>query len=167
MIITVNWKQQLFSNGNLKTRSLRWNMISTFLHKQNLEIWNSKTLFFLMHSVSIVWNHKWLRWRCGAMEFLLILPNNVSFFSRNFSQPCWHCHASVLITDSNWNKDEGDQIKTNNLLRIYFAISCFAFTSQCLFFIRLTAITIWFFAIQNSNHETFIESLAGKILLFY
>ena len=36
------------------------------------------------------------------------------FFSRNFSQPCWHCHASVLITDSNWNKDEGDQIKTNN-----------------------------------------------------
>ena len=89
------------------------------------------------------------------------------FFSRNFSQPCWHCHASVLITDSNWNKDEGDQIKTNNLLRIYFAISCFAFTRQCLFFIRLTAITIWFFAIQNSNHETFIESLAGKISLFY
>ena len=135
------------------------------------KIWKSEILkvyfIFLMHSVSIVWNHKWLRWRCGAMEFLLILPNNVSFFSRNFSQPCWHCHASVLITDSNWNKDEGDQIKTNNLLRIYFAISCFAFTRQCLFFIRLTAITIWFFFLQNSNHETFIESLAGKISLFY
>ena len=53
------------------------------------------------------------------------------------------------------------------MLRSYFAISCFAFTRQCLFFIRLTAITIWFFFLQNSNHETFIESLAGKISLFY
>ena len=48
-----------------------------------------------------------------------------------FSQPCWHCHAWQLITDSNWNKDDRRRWTKNSIY--WFKVN---FTS-CLFRFKL------------------------------
>ena len=48
-----------------------------------------------------------------------------------FSQPCWHCHAWQLITDSNWNKDDRRRWTKNSIY--WFKVN---FTS-CLFRLKL------------------------------